>query len=206
MRRILQVSLLVTVSMTLLWGAKAISLSSDFAPAAYLPLPAGPGITHDGNPDYADRTEGVRNYFGVNGRNVVLHTYNTTRRLKFTFDPGATAAQEAGLTTVTEQVNLYGVNYYGPFVSMGVGTTAQVKTTLEFYVPAKGNTYYLEYPALAAKRLSQSEWLLTSEPDDIGGYPGFWASDMAELGVFRRKQRDAFGTVNMPIRFVVTIQ
>jgi hypothetical protein len=200
MRRFAMTCLLVAGSVTLLW-AKAVPLSSMFD------LVGDVGVTYHGSPFYQHAEERrLSNQFSVNGRNVVLHTYNTTRMLQFAFDSGTAAWGRSGLSqpNFATQVNLYGVNYYGQFVSMGVGTTAQLKTTIEFY--QGGNTYYLEYPQLAVKRLSSNTWMITSDPGHIGGFPGFWASSEADFGVFRRKARDSFGAVSMPIKFDVTIQ
>jgi hypothetical protein len=148
----------------------------------------------------------VKNYFGTAGGNVVLVTYTTGRKLTFTFNPASPAWQSSGLGQVVQaEVDLFGVNYYGAFQSMTVGTTAQVQTSIQFK-GADGRTYELSYLALAAKRLTQSTWLITSDPLDIGGYPGFLASDQAALGVFRKKTRQTFGAVNMPIRFEVQLK
>lgn len=202
MRRFLLTCLLVAGSVTLLWAAKAIPLSSTFDA-----LVSDFGVTSHGSATYTDREERtVTNQITVSGRNVVLHTYNSSRMLRFQFDSGTTAWGRSGLSapSIVTQVNLYGVNYYGPFVSMGVGTTAQLKTMIEFY--QGGNTYYLEYPQLAVKRVSPTSWMVTSDPGLIGGYPGFLASSQADFGVFRRKARDSFGAVDMPITFTFSVK
>ena len=181
---------------------KGTSLRADFLPnlSAY-----GFGVSDDGNPVYEDSVGRVQCYFGAGGGNVDLVTYSSARTLHLQFDPAAPAWQGSGLPqTSNVVVDLYGVNFYGLFLSMGVGTTAQVQTSLQF--KSGGNTFELMYQSLAAKRLTQNTWLITSDPLDIGGYPGFTASDQAALGVFRRRSRQTFGAVNMPIRFEVTLR
>jgi hypothetical protein len=199
LRRILLTAALVGATVTTLWAARMLPLSSRFDLMTEL------GVTYEGSQFYTDGQEGVLHYFGVNGRNMVLHTYSTERKLRFHFDPGTAAFERSGLkdASFATQVNIYGINYYGPFVSMGEGTTAQMKTTIEFY--QNGHTYYLEYPALAAKRLTADTWLVTSDPTVLGGDPGFTASPQADFGVFRRRNRASFGAVNMPIQMEVKV-
>jgi hypothetical protein len=167
--------------------------------------PVAVGVHDDGNPVYDHGTSGVQCYFGVNQKDANLVTYNTPRKLRFFFDSSSTAWQNSGLAQdFLAEVDLFGVNYFGPYPSMGVGTTAQVQMDLEFKVGKL--TYELDYPSLAAMRLSETEWLITSDPGDIPGNPGFTASDLASLNVIRRRSQEQFGAVNMPIRFVVVMK
>lgn len=174
--------------------------------ATFLDKLAATGVSDDGNPAYANGVQGVRCYFGVNGRNANLITYNTPRKLHFTFDPSSPAWRGSGLPQADflAEVDLYGVNYFGSYQSMGIGTTAQVQMDVEFHV---GNsTYELDYRSLAAKRISVDTWLITSNPLDIGGNPGFAASSAATLNVIRHRTKENFGSVNMPIRVEVKLQ
>ena len=184
-----------------LYAASNITLNATFLPNL---SSTGAGVSEDGSAFYSNGADGIRCYFGVKGKNVVLITYNTPRRLHLKFDPASLAWQRTGLPAeFNAEVDLYGVNFYGPFMSMGDGTTAQVQTSLQFRYG--GNTYELAYPALAAYRTGNT-WLLTSNPADIPGYPGFWASDQASINLLRRNRRTNFGAVNMPVRFQVVPQ
>jgi hypothetical protein len=167
----------------------------------------GAGVSDDGNPVYTDGSGGVRCYFGVNGRDVDLVTYNSGRTLNFTFDPNSPGFKASGLpASFNAESDLFGINYFGPYRTMGVGTTAQVQMDLEFHVGSPPQTFELDYSSLAVKRLTSTTWLVTSNQSDIGGNPGFTASDLARLNGIRRKTVTAFGAVNMPIRFEVTLK
>lgn len=202
MRRLTLGLAVVLCAVTVLFAATGTPLVATFLPNLST---SGYGVSDDGNPTYANGVNRVKVYFGGNGGNVDLFSYNTGRKLTFTFDPASGSWQSSGLAqTLQAEVDLYGVNFYGPFSSMGVGTTAQVQTSLQF--KANNSTYELAYPALAAKRLTSTTWLVTSDPADIGGDPGFAASDAADLGAFRKRSRVDFGEVSMPIRFQVTLK
>lgn len=157
---------------------------------------------------YANGISGVQCYFGVNGQNLVLVTYNTPRTLHYVFNTAQPAWQAAGIPSNFYAVSdFYGVNYFGQYASQGLGTTAEVSASLEFYVGT--TTYELNFPSLASYRMSSVTWLITSDPNDPllpGGNPGFTASNQATLAVVRRNSNKSFGTVNMPIRFEVTLQ
>lgn len=184
--------------------AVAFALTGTPLTATFL-TDSGYGVHDDGNPLYSNAISRVKCYFAGNGGNVDLVTYNTGRKLVLQFDPASSAWQSSGLApTLAAEVDLYGVNFYGPFASMNVGTTAQVQTSLQF--KSGNSTYELAYPALAAKRLDSSTWLITSDPADIGGDPGFTASAAADLGVFRKRSRADFGGVTMPVRFQVQLK
>lgn len=165
----------------------------------------GFGVFDDGNNRYEQGVDKVQSYFGVSGKDVDIVTYNTERRLRFKFDPNNSALQGSGLPAdFLAESDLFGINYWGRYREMGIGTTAQVQADLEFYVGRI--TYELDYPSLAVTRISETTWLVTSNPLDIPGDPGFQASDEADLNVIRRRSQETFGTVNMPIRFEVTIK
>lgn len=198
------ISILVLVCLAFL-AAMAYAAKSTPLVATFTPI-IGVGVSHDGDAVYEHGLQKVQCYFGVNGRDANLVTYNSPRRLQFTFDAGSPAFQASGLPSpnFTAQVDLFGINYYGPYRTMEVGTTAQVQLDLEFKV---GNlTYELDYPSLAAMRTSQTTWLITSDPVDIPGDPGFQASDLASLNVIRRRSVEKFGAVNLPIRFEVELK
>jgi hypothetical protein len=199
MRRKLTIAAVLLLTATLVFAASGIPLRTMWMnPPAF-------GVGSDASVFYESGVQRVKNYFGSGGGNVVLITYSTGRKLTFQFDPSSASWQASGLApTVAAEVDLYGINFYGPFHTMGVGTTAQLQTTLQF--KANGSTYELWYPALAVMRTGQSTWLITSDPFDIPGDPGFTASANANLSVFRKRSRTTFGAVNMPIRFEVNLK
>jgi hypothetical protein len=167
------------------------------------------GVTGDGSPSYVDGQEGVKSYFGVFGKDVNLLTYDTARKLHFTFDPSSSAFRASGIgplggADLMGTTTLYGLNFWGRYRDMGSGTTAQVRLELEFYV--NGAFYQLQYDSLAVYRKGANTWLLTSDPADIPGNPGFLASPAAQLGAVKNRVVSGFGTVNMPIRFEVTLR
>ncbi len=165
----------------------------------------GFGVFDDGNNRYENGVGKVQVYFGVTGKDVDVVTYNSGRKLHFKFDPNNSALQGSGLPAdFLAESDLFGINYFGRYREMGIGTTAQVQADLEFYVGRI--TYELDYPSLAVMRISETTWLVTSNPLDIPGNPGFQASDEADLNVIRRRSQETFGTVNMPIRFEVTVK
>jgi hypothetical protein len=211
MNRRMRISLLVAaLAITLATAAFAAPKSSATKLiATYLDNFSTFGVQDDGNAVYSHGVGGVQVYFGVGGKDVDLVTYNTSRKLRFTFDPASPAFQASGINSAvgsdfTAVVDLFGINYWGRYRDMGIGTTAQVQADLEFYV---GNvTYELDYSSLACMRTSANTWLFTTDPADIPGNPGFTASKMANLNVIRRKSVTKFGTVDMPMRFEVTVQ
>ena len=169
---------------------------------------SGWGLFDDGNYVYDNGVGRVRCYFGVNNKDVDLVTYNSGRTLHFIFSPAdAETAAAAGLPSdFNAEVDLFGINYYGPFTSMGVGTTAQVQMDLEFHRPDSPLTYELDYSSLAATRLTQDTWLITSEVESANMYAPFAPSSLAKLNVVRRRSTQTFGTVDMPIRFTVHLK
>jgi hypothetical protein len=204
MRRFAAAIAIALATASVLLAVSGVSLRTTFLPNL---SPNGFGVTDDGNILYENGVQGVKNFFGSGGGNVVLITYSTGRKLTFKFNPASASWQASGLgQNLKAEVDLFGVNFYGPFQTMAVGTTAQVQTSIQFKPTGVGQTYELSYLALAAKRQSQNTWLITSDPQDIGGFPGFLASDQAALGVFRKRSRQTFGAVNMPIRFEVQLK
>jgi len=170
------------------------------------------GVFDDGDPNYNNGTDAVQVYFGVGGKDLDLVTYDTGRTMEFVFDqssPVVQSAQAAGLPVgdFTAEMDFFGINYFGRYRDMGIGTTAQVQADLEFHIGGPNpTTFELEYPSLAVMRLSATEWLVTTDPADIPGDPGFQASSSALLNMIRRRKQTTYGTVSMPIRFTVTIQ
>jgi len=215
MKRRISVSLLlVALAFTLATAAfAALKGSAQKLTATYLDNFSGFGVEHDGNATYDHGVNNVQVYFGVGGKDVDLVTYNTPRKLRFTFDPASTPFVNSGIGAVDADhadgdflavSDLFGINYWGRYRDMGVGKTAQVQSDLEFYV---GNvTYELDYASLAVYRESETTWLFTTRAADIPGFPGFDASPVAKLNVIRRRSVTSFGTVNMPMRFRVTLK
>jgi hypothetical protein len=168
---------------------------------------SGTGVNGDGQGPYANsKSAKVSCYFSSNGSGLVLTTYNSGRVLKFAFDTSSPAWQASGLPAdFGAEVNLNGINFYGKFVSMDVGSTAQLQTDLRFHYA--GSTWDLHYPGLAVQRRSESQWLITSNAIDLDPYwnPSF-LSDAATLSVQRKRTNTTYGVVNMPIHFTVTLQ
>lgn len=201
------------LAILVLVGVALLAAGSVSARGGLVPLKAtwmtqsmsGYGVFDDGNNIYEHGIDGLQVYFGVAGKDVDVVTYDTPRRLRFKFDPNDPALKLSGLPPdFLASSDLFGINYYGRYREMGIGTTAQVQSDLEFYVGFK--TYELDYPSLAVRRISEDTWLVTSDPLDIPGDPGFQASDECDLNVIRRNRQTTYGTVHMPIRFEVKIQ
>ena len=174
------------------------------------PVPpySGTGVYGDVSGEYEHGTGGVSCYFGVNARDVDMVTYNSGRTLHFVFDGSDPDVQGAAFPTATfdAEVDLFGINYFGRFTDMAVGTTAQVQMDLEFHVPEgpKPRTFELDYSSLAAKRLDNNTWLITSESAPVdNGQTVF--SRTAKLNEIRRRGSVPYGEVEMPIQFTVTI-
>jgi len=199
MRRIALGLCIVLFAVTAVFAAKGIPLTATFDTLS------GYGVGGDSGLVYSNGVGRVQVYLASGGGTLDLITYGTGRKLTFAFDPSSSAFQASGLPQNSQaEVDLYGINFYGPFSSMGVGTTALLKTSLQF--KSGGSTYELAYPALAVKRTAADTWLITSSEAEVGGNPGFDISDAADLGVFRKRSRADFGTVSMPIHFYVTLK
>ncbi len=179
---------------------------------AVLQTPGSQGVFPDSSANYNNGDSGVQVYFGVGGKDLDLVTYDTGRTMRFEFDqssPVVLAAQAAGLPagSFNAEMDFFGINYFGRYREMGVGTTAQVQADLEFHIGGPNpTTFELEYPSLAVMRLSETEWLVTTNPADIPGFPGFNASSSALLNIIRRRKQTSYGVVSMPLRFTVTVQ
>ena len=203
-RRLLLVATAVLCLATAAIAARSTALRADFLPNL---SSNGAGVSDDGDPSYLNGVDGVKVYFGVNNGNANLITYSTGRALTFKLDPASNAAVASGLPTSAPfeaEVDFYGINYYGQFQSMGIDTTAQMKGSLQF--KANNTTYELLYQSLAVKRVATNSWLVTTNAAELGGFPGFNASDQAELSSFRKRTRLIYGAVNMPMRFTLTLQ
>lgn len=167
-------------------------------------------VKDDGKGPYYNLVDGVQSYIGVAGKDLDLVTYTTPRTLHFTFNPKSAAWQASGIPQdFYAVVDFYGINYWGQYLLQGIGTTAQVHGTLQFYVGRV--TYELDYQSLACYRENANTFLITSEPYPYDpllpeGNPGFTSSNQAALNVVRRRSATTYGTVNMPIRFEVTLQ
>jgi hypothetical protein len=200
-RRALLVVALVATLTVAAWAAKAAPTITTFLfPGTFN------GVHGDGQGDYVNGVGGVKSYFGVNGKDADLVTYNTSRTLRLQFDPSSQAYINSGLRNVSPtgeiiaQVDLFALNYYGPYRTQGNGTTAQVQMDLEFKV---GNlTYELDYSSLGSYRKNANTWVITNDSGQWGGgNPGFVPAATARLNVIRRKSVESFGTVEMPITF-----
>jgi hypothetical protein len=162
---------------------------------------SSPGVFDDGAA-YTHGVGEVQCYLGVSRKDADLVTYNSDRKLHFIFDPSSQVWRDAGLDQdFSSEVDFFGINYWGRYDEMAIGSTAQVQADLEFYVGRI--TYELDYPSLAVQRIGAGEWLITSDPGVIGGDPGFTASAEADLNVIRRRKQETFGVVQMPIQFVI---
>src|SRR5687767_12509413 len=201
-RRALFVIALVATLTVAAWAAKAAPAIATFLTSA------GPtGVFHDDTSSvYDNGVQSIKVYFGVTGKDANIVTYNTPRKLRFVFDPASTPYVNSNLPAggnFTAEVDMFALNYFGPYRNMGVGTTAQVQMDLEFKV---GNlTYELDYSSLSATRLDETTWLITSYASDVDFNP-VAASPQARLNVIRRKAQETFGVVNMPIRFEMQLK
>lgn len=160
------------------------------------------GVTDDGNNAYLNGVGGVQSYMGAGGNNVNLVTYGTGRRLHFVFSSASTPWRNSGLPQdFTAEITSFGVNYFGGYSTMGVGTTAQVALTIQFKY---GNvTYELTWASVAGYHDTATSWLITWRSLDLPGYPGFSPSDQATLSRLRHNSRTTYGVVNMPVRYSV---
>jgi hypothetical protein len=192
---ILFLALIAFASLALAGGTQP--LTADFL------VVSGTGVNGDGSSYANSKTAKVSCYFSPNGQGVVLTTYNSGRVLNFSFDSDSPAG--SGLPqNFSAEVNLNGINWYGKFVDMGLYTVAQVPTDLRFHYG--GSTWDLHYQTLAVQRLSNSEWLITSDLGDLLYGSPFVPSAEAALSVQRKRTNTSYGMVNMPIHFTVTLQ
>jgi hypothetical protein len=157
---------------------------------------------------YVNGVNRLQAYIGVGGKDANLVTYSTGRTLHYTFDATSPAWSASGIpATFDAESDFFGVNWSMKYQEMGLGTVGIVQGDLEFKVGAV--TYELEYFNIAVKRLSETEWLLTTDclrldPNGCWNY-GFTPSSVANLKVIRRKSQDNYGSVAMPITFRVKL-
>jgi hypothetical protein len=201
MRRRALCVFLALLTLTLAASAKGVATNTIWQPTlALTPF----GVTDDGNNAYLNGVNGVQSYLGAGGNNVNLVTYSTGRRLHFTFDSTSPAWKNSGLPqNFMAEITSYGVNYFGPYATMGVGTTAQVALTIQFKY--NNQTYELAWASVAGYHDTATSWLITWDALDIPGYPGFSPSDQATLSKVRNNSRVKYGVVNMPVRFSVQL-
>ena len=167
------------------------------------------GVASDGDTNYSNgyKTRYVKCYLGVGGGNFNLATYNSGRTFQFSFAPGAdlAAAELAGLpsTSFRAEVDAFGTNYWGKYLNMGLGTTAQVQLDLNFHYgpPNASMTYELNYSCLTVTRVFVNTWVITSRTDlGLGNqYAVPCVSSKATLSRFRRNSAQSYGEVHMPI-------
>jgi hypothetical protein len=203
MRRRLLVLTLVLLSLTLvaLAGSKGTATNTFLQPNLTL---TGAGVSDDGNNAYLNGVGGVQSYLGAGGNNVNLVTYSTGRKLHFVFDASSPAWHNSGLPQdFTAEITSFGVNYFGTYVSMATGTTAQVALTIQFKY--NNVTYELAWASVAGYHDTATSWLVTWTATDLPGYPGFAPSDQASLSRLRKNTRTTYGAVNMPVRFSVQL-
>lgn len=196
-RAILVLGLLIAVAVAAIAKGSSTPLVANFGPIS------GYGVIGDGQP-YTNSPSGPIQVYLNSSQTLVVMTYNSGRGLHFSFDPNAAAWQLSGLPpAVVAEIDLNGINYYGTFVGMTVGTTAQLKTDLMFHYG--GSTWDLAYPSLAVTRESATTWLITSEATDVP-YSPFAFGANAALMVQRKRSNTNFGNVTMPVHFTVTLQ
>lgn len=158
------------------------------------------GVNGDGQSYVNSRSTPV---YLSSSQTLVVMTYNSGRTLSFNFDPTSAAWQSSGLPQFfAAEIDLNGINYYGTFTGMAVNSVTQLKTDLMFHYG--GSTWDLAYPSLAVQRTSATTWLISSEQTDIP-YPAI-ATSSASLQVQRKRSNTNYGTLNMPVRFTVTLQ
>jgi hypothetical protein len=165
------------------------------------------GLFHDGNATYTDGVARVQAYVGVSSKDADLVTYNTGRTLRFVSDGSAAWAASGIPATFNAEVDFWGINQWGRYQDMGTGTVAAVAGVVQFYVGRQ--TYELKYGNMAVKRLSATEWLITTDCLRLGDgcptYGGITINSNAQLSVVRRAAQQTFGTVSMPTTFHVVL-
>jgi hypothetical protein len=205
MRRSLSVAVLAlcVVSMLFAKGTGGAAVTATFFAPNVAGQPAGYGVTSDGGGPYYNNVGGVKSYIGSGGKDYDLVTYSTGRYLTITFSGGESQAWSTNAKlpqSNSYQVDFYGVNFYGPYSTMGAGKTAQVHGVLQFHY--LNNTYQLDYQTLAVMRdATDGSYHFTSDASYLPGYPGFWPSPSAMLSIVRKQGNVNYGTVTAPIRF-----
>ncbi|HTK95917.1 MAG TPA: hypothetical protein VL382_09790 [Terriglobales bacterium] len=200
-RSLLAVVLVLSLTFAAVATSKGTATNTFLMPNLSL---TGAGVSDDGNNAYLNGVSGVQSYLGAGGNNVNLVTYSTGRKLHFVFDSSSPAWRNSGLPqNFTAEITSFGVNYFGGYVTMGVGTTAQVALTIQFKV--NNVTYELAWASVAGYHDTATSWLITWSALDLPGYPGFSPSNQATLSRLRNNTRAKYGVVNMPVRFSVQL-
>jgi len=97
-------------------------------------------------------------------------------------------------------VDAYGINYFGQYLSMQIGSTAQVQMDVQFHYGGGSTTYELSYSCLAVRRTQFNTWVLTSGDPDGGNVRAVpCLSNKATLSKIRRNSGQVFGDVTMPV-------
>jgi hypothetical protein len=163
------------------------------------------GVGSDSSTDYSNGTA-VKCFLGAGGKNFDLVTYSSGRTFTFSFASGAdqaTAAQASLPATLNAEVDAYGINYWGQYLNMAIGTTAQVQMDVQFHWGGGTTTYELSYSCLAVTRTAFTNWVITSVPDGSNEHavPCLITSggSKATLSKIRRNSVQGFGEVSMPI-------
>ena len=200
MRRSLSVVILALCIVSMLFAK-----GTGGTPATATFLTAGStGVFADSSGAYLNGVGGVKSYIGSGGKDYDLVTYSTGRYLTITFagtlaDTQVWSANAKLPQSNSYQVDFYGVNFYGPFSTMGAGTTAQVHGVLQFHY--LNNTYQLDYQSLQVVRDAISGVYHFSSIRDE--YSPVAASPQAMLSLVRKGGNANYGTVTLPITFDV---
>jgi hypothetical protein len=200
MRRSLSIAVLALCVVTMLF---AKGTGGTPATATFIPPSAGiTGVFSDNGGAYANGVSGVKSYFGSAGKDYELVTYSTSRYLTITFGDADSAAWSTNgklPKSNSYQVAFNGVNFYGPYSTMGAGTTAQVHGVLQFHYLS--NTYQLDYQALEVKRDAVTGvYHFSSIKSEYSPVP---TSSQAMLSLVRSRGNVNYGTVILPISFDV---
>ena len=157
------------------------------------------GVFADSGGAYLNGVGGVKSYFGSGGKDYDLVTYSTSRYLTIRASSSPAWTNSNLPLSNSYQVSFYGVNFYGPFSTMGAGTTAQVHGVLQFHYLS--NTYQLDYQALEVKRdATTGVYHFSSIPSEYSPVP---TSSLAMLSLVRKGGNVNYGTVVLPIQFDV---
>jgi hypothetical protein len=194
MRRFLSVAVVALCVVTMLFakGTGGAPFTATFAVAS-----GGTGVFSDNQGPYQNGVSGVKSYIGSGGKDYDLVTYSTTRYLTIVAPTSQSWTNSKLPQSGSYQVDFYGVNFYGPYSTMGPGTTAQVHGVLQFHY--LGNTYQLDYQTLEVVRDP------TNGAYHFSSIPGPWSpvpsSSNAMLSLVRKGGNVNYGTVVLPIQF-----
>jgi hypothetical protein len=165
---------------------------------------------------YANGENDLQVYIGGSGRDENLLSYNTGRTLYITFDPSSPAYKAAYKDSNLPQsfnaeVDMYGVNNEGAYTTgMAIDDTGQMHMSLEFHVGTV--TYELDWASMGAIKLDDHTWMMTTDPVDITNFGltysdiGFTISPAATLNVIKRHSVQAYGGVDMHMRYIIQLQ